>query len=229
MALVKSGWLHRQSTILRRWKKNWFDLWSDGRLVFYDDQQRRDMEDEIHMRIDCINIRNTNACRGGETHSELTPPEGKGRDSLLQIVCRDGRVISICADSSDDALAWTMALQDARVNTVVATPHIGYAEEVVATAPPPYSECAPTSQGYCPDQYGGYAPQPPHGTQMVYSADGQYYTVAYPYQYQGAYPPPGVNHVIVQERRREDAGDVALGMLAGAATGLALGSLFSVF
>ena len=45
----------------------------------------------------------------------------------------------------------------------------------------------------------------------------------------GAYPLPGVNHVIVQERRREDAGDVALGMLAGAATGLALGSLFSVF
>lgn len=37
--------------------------------MFYDDQQRRDMEDEIHMRIDCINIRNTNACRGGETHS----------------------------------------------------------------------------------------------------------------------------------------------------------------
>ncbi len=40
---------------------------------------------------------------------------------------------------------------------------------------------------------------------------------------------PGVNHVIVQERRRDDTGDVALGMLAGAATGLALGSLFSVF
>lgn len=45
----------------------------------------------------------------------------------------------------------------------------------------------------------------------------------------GAYPPAEVNHIIVQERRREDAGDVALGMLAGAATGLALGSLFSVF
>lgn len=51
-------------TILRRWKKNWFDLWSDGRLIFYDDQQRRDMEDEIHMRVDCINIRNASACRG---------------------------------------------------------------------------------------------------------------------------------------------------------------------
>lgn len=98
MAMVKSGWLHRQSkyiilyipirehivtaailhkwiypritviflqgTILRRWKKNWFDLWSDGRLVFYNDHQRRDMEDDIHMRLDCINIRNSAACHG---------------------------------------------------------------------------------------------------------------------------------------------------------------------
>lgn len=36
--------------------------------------------------------------------SELNPPEGKMRDALLQIVCRDGRVISLCADSADDAL-----------------------------------------------------------------------------------------------------------------------------
>lgn len=36
--------------------------------------------------------------------SDLTPPEGKSRDALLQIVCRDGRVISLCADSADDAL-----------------------------------------------------------------------------------------------------------------------------
>lgn len=36
--------------------------------------------------------------------SELTPPEGKTRDALFQIVCRDGRVISLCADGADDAL-----------------------------------------------------------------------------------------------------------------------------
>lgn len=45
----------------------------------------------------------------------------------------------------------------------------------------------------------------------------------------GGYPAPGVNHVVIRERQRDDGGDVALGMLAGAATGLALGSLFSVF
>lgn len=64
MAFVKSGWLLRQSTILRRWKKNWFDLWSDGRLIFYDDQNRHDIEDKIHMRIHCINLRVGNECRG---------------------------------------------------------------------------------------------------------------------------------------------------------------------
>ncbi|XP_023646306.1 pleckstrin homology domain-containing family B member 2 isoform X1 [Paramormyrops kingsleyae] len=213
MAYVKSGWLQRQSTILRRWKRNWFDLWSDGRLVFYNDQHRRDMEDEVHMRVDCINIRSGAMCR------DLSPPEGKGQDSLLQIVCRDGRTISICADSADDALAWLMALQDARVNVVIPSPQAGFAEEVMASAPPPYSEYAPPPQVY---QAYGPAPPPP-GAQVLYTADGQPYGLAYPYQYQGAYPQ---RHIIVQEERRDSAGDMALGILAGAATGMALGSLF---
>ncbi|XP_071010222.1 pleckstrin homology domain-containing family B member 2-like isoform X1 [Oncorhynchus clarkii lewisi] len=194
MSIVKSGFLHRQSTILRRWKRNWFDLWSDGWLVFFDDQHRRDMEDGIHMRVDSINIRSATACQ------DLNPPEGRSQNALLQIVCRDGRVISICGDSADDVFAWTMALQDARVSSV-----------------------------YVPDIYGGYAPGPPHGTQIIYSADGQPNAVVYPYQYQGAYPmrdPQGMDQVIVHERQRDDGGDVALSMLAGAVTGLAIGSLF---
>ncbi|XP_024277292.1 pleckstrin homology domain-containing family B member 2 [Oncorhynchus tshawytscha] len=194
MSIVKSGFLHRQSTILRRWKRNWFDLWSDGWLVFFDDQHRRDMEDGIHMRVDSINIRSATACQ------DLNPPEGRSQNALLQIVCRDGRVISICGDSADDVFAWTMALQDARVSSV-----------------------------YVPDTYGGYAPAPPHGTQIIYSADGQPNAVVYPYQYQGAYPmrdPQGMDQVIVHERQRDDGGDVALSMLAGAVTGLAIGSLF---
>ncbi|XP_013889843.1 pleckstrin homology domain-containing family B member 2 isoform X2 [Austrofundulus limnaeus] len=226
MAMVKSGWLHRQSSILRRWKSNWFDLWADGRLLFYKDQQRRDLEDELHMRVHCINIRSCAACQ------ELSPPQGRTRDALFQIVCRDGRVVSLCADGADDALAWTLALQDARINTV------GFAQEVVASAPPPYSEHV-HPQVYSPGPYGDYSASPAHPTQIVYSADGQPYAVAHPYpyqypyqhqhQYQGGYVSPGVNHVVIQERQRDSGGDMALGMLAGAATGLALGSFFSVF
>ena len=51
-------------TILKRWKKNWFDLWSDGHLVYYDDQTRQSVEDKVHMPVDCINIRMGRECRG---------------------------------------------------------------------------------------------------------------------------------------------------------------------
>ncbi|MBN3298549.1 PKHB2 protein, partial [Amia calva] len=212
-----------QGTILRRWKKNWFDLWSDGRLIFYDDQHRRDMEDKIHMRVDCINIRTGGQCR------DYTPPEGRSRDSLLQLVCREGRTINLCAESADDALAWSMALQDARVNTVTNPPQVGLSEAAMATAPPPYAEYAPSPQVFNYDHHGNYGQPPPLESQIVYASNGQPYAVAYPYQYPGPYPAPGVNQVVVRERYRDDNGDVALGMLAGAATGMALGSLFWVF
>ncbi|KAK1168653.1 hypothetical protein AOXY_G9459 [Acipenser oxyrinchus oxyrinchus] len=224
MAYVKSGWLLRQSTILRRWKKNWFDLWSDGRLVFYDDQHRQDMEDKIHMKVDCINIRSGDMCR------DFQPPEGKGRDCLLQVVCRDGRTINLCAESADDALAWKMALQDSRVNMTSNGSPVGFTESTFASAPPPYTEyAAPVQQVYNYDPQGAYGPMPPPGSQVVYASNGQPYAVAYQYSYQGHYPPPGVNQVIVREQYRDDTGDIAMGMLAGAATGMALGSLFWVF
>lgn len=45
----------------------------------------------------------------------------------------------------------------------------------------------------------------------------------------GPYGQPPANHIIIQERYRDSDGDLALGILAGAATGMALGSLFWVF
>ncbi|XP_023374451.1 pleckstrin homology domain-containing family B member 2-like isoform X2 [Otolemur garnettii] len=96
MAFVKSGWLLQQSTILKRWKKNWFDLWLDGHLIYYDDQTRQSIEDKVHMPVDCINI-----CMGHECQY-IQPPEGKSKDYMLQIVCEDGKTISLCAESTDD-------------------------------------------------------------------------------------------------------------------------------
>ncbi|TFK06280.1 phospholipid scramblase 1 [Platysternon megacephalum] len=180
MAFVKSGWLLRQSTILRRWKKNWFDLWSDGHLLFYDDQQRHDIEDKVHMRVHCINIRVGNECRG------YTLAQGYVGSEVM------------------------------------------YDETAISSAPPPYTAYAtPSPEVYGYEQYNGAYPPP--GPQVIYASNGQAYAVPYQYPYQGPYGQPPANHVIIRERYRDNDGDLALGMLAGAATGMALGSLFWVF
>ncbi|XP_023411850.2 pleckstrin homology domain-containing family B member 2 isoform X1 [Loxodonta africana] len=222
MAFVKSGWLLRQSTILRRWKKNWFDLWSDGHLIYYDDQTRQRVEDEIHMPVDCINIRMGHECQ------DIQPPDGNSKDCMLQIVCQDGKTVNLCAESTDDCLAWKFTLQDSRTNTAYAGSEVIYNEMSVTSSPPPYTACAAPT----PEQAYGYGPYNgvyPPGTHFVYAANGQAYAAPYQYPYAGLYGPQLGNQVIIRERYRADDSDVALGMLAGAATGMALGSLFWVF
>lgn len=218
---MKSGWLLRQSTILRRWKKNWFDLWADGQLLYYDDEYRRDLEDKIHMKVECINLRTGHQCR------DIQPPEGKSRDCLLQIICRHDKIINVCAESADDCLAWKIAFEEARTNTIF--PGAAYADDDLGlpSAPPPYTEYDAVPPVYSYQQYPGTYAVPPTAQQVVYTSSGQPYAMAYQYPYRGPYAPE-VNHVIVRERYH-DNGDVALGMLAGAATGMALGSLFWAF
>lgn len=101
-------------------------------------------------------------------------------------------------------------------------------EMAVAASPPPYTAYAAP----IPEQAYGYGPYGgayPAGTQLVYAANGQAYAVPYQYPYAGLYGQQPANQVIIRERYRDDDGDLALGMLAGAATGMALGSLFWVF
>lgn len=175
MAVVKSGWLLRQSTILKRWKKNWFDLWSDGHLIYYDDHTRQSVEDKVHMPVDCINIRTGHECR------DIQPPDGKPKDCMLQIVCRDGKTISLCAESMDDCLAWKFALQDSRTNTAYVGSKVTYDDTAVASSPPPYTAyVAPNPEEY---SYGSYSGAYPPGTQVVYAENGQAYAVPYQYPY----------------------------------------------
>ncbi|NXN17281.1 PKHB1 protein, partial [Indicator maculatus] len=181
MALVKSGWLWRQSSILRRWKRNWFVLYLDGSLVYYQDETQRDMDGRIHVKYSCRDVRAGRECR------DVQPPEGKSHDCLLTVVLRDGSKTTLCAESQDDAVAWKMAVLEAK-----STP--------VRLQNPP-------KEGQCPSMGAGGEVTP---------------TPAPP-------PPPawapGVTQVILREDPYRVSGDqMALGLLAGAATGAALGS-----
>ncbi|XP_072263851.1 pleckstrin homology domain-containing family B member 2 isoform X1 [Pyxicephalus adspersus] len=210
MAYVKSGWLLRQSTILKRWKKNWFDLWTNGYLIYYSDQEREDLEDKILMQLDCMDIRVGNACK------DINLPEGRSKDCCIQIICHEGKVINLIAENTDDCLAWETALRDARTKTNILPPPMMYDEGILGPVPPYSQFDAPPPYGY--DQYP--SAYPVQGSQVIYTRDGQAYT-AYPVQGPGT-----TNHVIIRERYYDNDGDMAMGMLAGAATGMALGSLF---
>ncbi|XP_047401380.1 pleckstrin homology domain-containing family B member 2 isoform X2 [Sciurus carolinensis] len=140
------------------------------------------------------------------------------------MMTRPGRVLrirSICQ--------WTASIsaQGMSVGAYVGSAVLSE-ETVVAASPPPYAAyAAPTpEQAY---GYGPYGGAYPAGTQVVYAANGQAYAVPYQYPYAGIYGQQPANQVIIRERYRDNDSDLALGMLAGAATGMALGSLFWVF
>ncbi|NXM27329.1 PKHB1 protein, partial [Oxyruncus cristatus] len=169
MALVKSGWLWRQSSILRRWKRNWFVLYLDGSLVYYHDETQRDMDGRIHIKYSCRDVRIGRECK------DMQPPEGRSRECLLTVVLRDGSKTTLCAESEDDAVAWKMAVLEAKSTPV---------------------RLRALEQGHIPPWDLGWK--------------------------EGG---PGVTHVIVREDPYRVSGDqMALGLLAGAATGAALGS-----
>uniref|UniRef100_K7G7L0 Pleckstrin homology domain containing B1 n=1 Tax=Pelodiscus sinensis TaxID=13735 RepID=K7G7L0_PELSI len=219
MALMKSGWLWRQSSILRRWKRNWFVLWLDGGLVYYQDETQRDLEGRIHIKFNCRDIKTGRECR------DVQPPEGRSRDCLMTIVLRDGSKVTLCAESEDDAVAWKMALLEAK-NTPgqsVAQPrprlrrlcswlHCFYAPWHLPCSQMPGALWVHMYDPY--DDYYQTVPLDSH--QAMYVSSGYYGT---------QYGAPGVTHVIVREDPYRVSGDqMALGLLAGAATGAALGS-----
>ncbi|NWY00746.1 PKHB1 protein, partial [Nothoprocta ornata] len=174
MALVKSGWLWRQSSILRRWKRNWFVLYLDGTLAYYQDERQRDMEGRVHVRHGCRDVRAGRQCRAPQ------PPEGKSRECLLVLALRDGSSTTLCAESEDDAVK------------------LG-------------SRCLP--RGRIPSRCSPLIPSGLPGAGARPAA--------------GAFVPaaPGGTRVVLREDPYRVSGDqMALGLLAGAATGAALGS-----
>ncbi|NXQ59671.1 PKHB1 protein, partial [Anthoscopus minutus] len=181
MALVKSGWLWRQSSILRRWKRNWFVLYLDGSLVYYHDETQRDMDGRIHVKYSCRDVRIGRECK------DVQPPEGRSRDCLLTVVLRDGSKTMLCAESEDDAIAWKMAVLEAKSTPV---------------------RLHPAEQGHRSKVLGVTGKKVGRGWMPPLMA-----------------APGGVTHVVVREDPYRVSGDqMALGLLAGAATGAALGS-----
>ncbi|XP_062870689.1 pleckstrin homology domain-containing family B member 1 [Trichomycterus rosablanca] len=112
MALLKSGWLWRQSSLLRRWKLNWCDLWIDGSLMFYKTDSRKDYETRVSVKSTCVNVKSGLECIG------VSPPDSHPRENLLVLYLKDGSTVLLCANSEDETLAWKLTIMEAKQNPV---------------------------------------------------------------------------------------------------------------
>ncbi|XP_056650975.1 pleckstrin homology domain-containing family B member 1 isoform X1 [Monodelphis domestica] len=223
MALVKAGWLWRQSTILRRWKRNWFVLWMDGTLGYYKDDSLQEEEERVLIRYNCREVKT------GEECPEMQLPEGQTRDGLLIVFLRDGPRLTLCADSKDEALAWKITILE------YSTPR----RRRTLGSIPRWSFQAQPRGSFVVRTWNSRVGWPLIWVRRlmvrIYDPYDDYYQIVPPNAHDATYirtgtpyGAPGVTHVILRDSPyygRDTGGDIAMGMLAGAATGAALGSL----
>ncbi|XP_028450363.1 pleckstrin homology domain-containing family B member 1 [Perca flavescens] len=100
------------TSVLKRWKLNWCDLWIDGSLCFYKTDSRRDLEHRICLKTTCIDVRSGLECEG------VTPPESNPRENLIVVQLASGSSVNLCANSEDESIAWKLTLLDTRRNPV---------------------------------------------------------------------------------------------------------------
>lgn len=200
--IAKAGWLHRQSSILCRWKKNWFVLYKNGTMRYFENQNSLTCEETINIPASLICIK-----KGKQIKDSNTPPGGFNVACLLELVIRDKRII-LCAESPDDMRAWEIALEEARVlrpTRSVSDPALATHQEQVygMTPPPTYARLynQPQLVMYPNNEFSGT-----HSVQQVHYA-----------------PYGGRNVIYMQEpyRRNCSGTDVAV----GAATGFLVGSM----
>ncbi|XP_046328735.1 pleckstrin homology domain-containing family B member 2-like [Haliotis rufescens] len=208
--IAKAGWLHRQSSILHRWKRNWFVLRTNGDLLYFENPDEPRAEERIVVRARVQRIKPGFEC------NSVTPPEGMSKGCLFALDMRNEE-LRLCAESSDDMKAWQIALEEARV--------MGQRSSSV---PPSYQTLVTNSSYGYPGQvlYNGVPGQTTHV--MYNGALGQ--TVYQPGTViQGpngttttVVSNPGPNVVYVDDyhrRHRYNGSDMAMGVVAGAALG----------
>lgn len=109
--IVKAGWLYRRTTVLKNWKREWFILTNDARL--------RRMADPVKQFDKADDVFQLNRCRELRVGSQqvpynIDPPEGAAREQMFQLVPSEGDTWTLCAESTDDLLAWQTSFDDVR-------------------------------------------------------------------------------------------------------------------
>ncbi|GFO22707.1 pleckstrin homology domain-containing family b member 2-like [Plakobranchus ocellatus] len=132
--IAKAGWLYRQSSVLHRWKKNWFVLDRQGDLRYFESPDSPKAEERIVIRACVAQINSGKQCRSAD------PPDERGytKEGLLELLMKGKESLLLCAESVDDMRAWQIALEEARTLSFQAR-HPGVVNTTTLIASPGYS------------------------------------------------------------------------------------------
>lgn len=94
----------RESSVMKRWKRNFFVFYADGNLAYFEDVSLQNRIGNFNMVTNCQSIKTALECR-------KEPPEGKKHGCLMTIIAKNGDDMLVCAESVDDAIAWKMTIE----------------------------------------------------------------------------------------------------------------------
>lgn len=109
--VVKAGWLFRRTTILKNWKREWFILTNDARLRRMSSPAKHfDKAEDVFQLSRCRELR----IGATQVPYDIPPPDGAVREQMMQLVPSEGDPWTLCAESTDDLLAWQTSFDDVR-------------------------------------------------------------------------------------------------------------------
>ena len=91
MEVIKTGFLLKQGSKVKSWKRRWFVLTSNGDLSYFVDRKAQRPLDRVHV-------------------DSVAPAPNAGKLNCLAIRSGDKRQLIFCADSAEDYDAWLKVL-----------------------------------------------------------------------------------------------------------------------
>lgn len=187
--IVKAGWLFRRTTVLKNWKREWYILTKDARL-----RRMSGPEKQFEKADDVFQLQRCRELRIGPTQVtyNIEPPENGSRDQMMQLVPSEGDTWTLCAESTDDLLAWQTSFDDVRQFYIeqVQQQHMQYANLRMPMGRYDFA--------HYPGLYEGNYPH-----HVYRSADGSTHTIIY----------------VDRHARYNSGSDIAAGALTGLALG----------
>ena len=102
--ILKAGWLYRQSSILKRWKKSWYSLSINGILREFDSPDKFIANKTLDIPNEVIAIDN-----GVQVNTPS--PFGLSPEHLIKLITRDDAWI-LCAENIDEMIIWKISFEE---------------------------------------------------------------------------------------------------------------------